>query len=220
MAVPPADLLRDVIARHLKRAHQDVDAAAPRLLSDLGSVLHAERQAWRDEHITAFTRLLAAIKHLDEALSLSDVLKALAKGSMTEATRVAMLLVDADRLRLWGHFGFVDAPGPGEMALGQRGPFDIALERKQTVTIAALPVGDDARPPFMRVPHGHGGVIVPLAVGGNVVALLYADGPERRADSATAPIWAEQVEILVRHAALRLENLTSLRTVEVLTSPS
>lgn len=220
MAVPPDDLLRDVIARHLKRAHQEVDASAPRLLNDLGSVLRAERQAWRDEHITAFTRLLAAIKHLDEAVSLSDVLKALAKGAMTEATRVAMLLVDADRLRLWGHFGFVDAPGPGEMALGQRGPFDIALEKKQTVAIAALPAGDDTRPPFMRVPAGHGGVIVPLAVGGNVVALLYADGPERRPDSDTAPIWAEQVEILVRHAALRLENLTSLRTVEVLTSPA
>jgi len=218
--VSPDDQLRDVIARHLKRAHQDVDASAPRLLSDLGSVLHAERQAWRDEHISSFTRLLAAIKHLDEAVSLSDVLKALAKGAMTEATRAAMLLVDADRLRLWGHFGFVDTPGPAEMALGQRGPFDIALERKQTVTIAALPAGDDTRPPFMRVPPGHGGVIVPLTVGGNVVALLYADGPERRTDSARAPIWAEQVEILVRHAALRLENLTSLRTVEVLTSPA
>ena len=72
----------------------------------------------------------------------------------------------------------------------------------------------------MRLPPDHSGLVVPLVVGGNVVVLLYADGLERRAEIEEAPVWTEQVEVLVRHAALRLENVTSLRTVEVLTRPA
>jgi hypothetical protein len=33
-------------------------------------------------------------------------------------------------------------------------------------------------------------------------------------------VWAQHVEVLVRHASARLETVTSLRTVEVLAGPS
>ena len=217
--VAAEDRLREAIGSFLKRAHQDLDAHAPRLSADVLAALKAERQRWRDEHTAAFTRLVDAIRQLDEATSLSGVLKALAKGAMTEASRVAMLLVDGDELRLWGHFGFGDAPSPSDITLGRQGPFDEAIASLGPVPVH--PAGLDAsRPSFMRLPPDHSGLIVPLVVGGNVVALLYADGLERRPEIEEAPVWTEQVEVLVRHAALRLENVTSLRTVEVLTRPA
>jgi hypothetical protein len=49
------------------------------------------------------------------------------------------------------------------------------------------------------------------------VAVLYAEGAERRSEQDEAGVWAEEVELLVRHAASRLENVTSERTVAALT---
>ena len=69
----------------------------------------------------------------------------------------------------------------------------------------------------MRVPAGHTGLVTPIAVAGEVVALLYADDADRPPTKEGAPIWTEDVEVLVRHASLRLENVTSERAVEVLT---
>ena len=74
-------------------------------------------------------------------------------------------------------------------------------------------------PAFMRATAGHSGVVVPIVVAGSVVAMLYAEGPERQAGSSSpGSLWTEHVEVLVRHASSRLENVTSRRTVEVLTS--
>ena len=61
---------------------------------------------------------------------------------------------------------------------------------------------------------------MPLVVGGQVVALVHAEGPDRREADPHASAWVEHVEVLVRHSSARLENVTSLRTVEVLTNPS
>jgi hypothetical protein len=72
-------------------------------------------------------------------------------------------------------------------------------------------------PAFMRPPAGQAGLIAPLAVAREVVAVLYAEGAERRSEHEEAAVWAEEVELLVRHAAARLENVTSERTVAALT---
>jgi hypothetical protein len=49
------------------------------------------------------------------------------------------------------------------------------------------------------------------------VAVLYADDVGRPEEQEDAPVWTEEVDLLVRHASVRLENVTSIRTVEVLT---
>jgi hypothetical protein len=93
-----------------------------------------------------------------------------------------------------------------------------AVRLKQTTPVPAA--GDRldlAVPVFMRVAPGHTGLVMPLVVAQHVVALVYAEGEDRQADQVGAPVWTEQVEVLVRHAASRLENVTSQRTVEVLT---
>ena len=67
----------------------------------------------------------------------------------------------------------------------------------------------------MQVPVGHTGLVVPLIVGGDVVAVLYADDVGAKDEQEDAPVWTEEIDLLVRHAAIRLENLTSVRTAEV-----
>ncbi|MEI6246027.1 MAG: hypothetical protein WCQ64_13410, partial [Acidobacteriota bacterium] len=71
---------------------------------------------------------------------------------------------------------------------------------------------------FMQVPVGHTGLVVPLIVGGDVVAVLYADDVGAPPEQEDAPVWTEEIDLLVRHAAIRLENLTSVRTTEVMGS--
>jgi hypothetical protein len=65
---------------------------------------------------------------------------------------------------------------------------------------------------------GNSALVVPVIVAGAVVAILFAEGPERVAGQTATSVWIEHIEVLVRHAASRLENITSRRTVEVLTS--
>jgi hypothetical protein len=72
----------------------------------------------------------------------------------------------------------------------------------------------------MRVPVGHTGLVTPVVVADEVVAVVYADDVGRSAEQNDPRVWSEEIELLVRHTAARLENVTSERTVEVLTRPA
>lgn len=180
----------------------------------------APKQGVRDSRVDTVERLLGSVRRIDEAHNLSGILEALARGTAAETSRVAVLLVDADMFRIWGHFGFAPGVGPSPMPIGASGTLAAAVALHQTSFVPPLIEGREfAVPAFMRVPVGHTGLVVPLAVGGEVVAVLYADDVDRSAEQEDAPVWTEEVELLARHAALRLENVTSVRTVEVLTHP-
>jgi len=174
--------------------------------------------AARDARVETFTRLLRAVRRLDYAASLSAILEALAKGAVAEVARVAVLVVEPGGFRVWGHFGFAEGQGPSDATVGRVAALSTAVTSQQTSILSA----DDGEaavdlPAFMRPPAGQAGLIAPLAVGGEVVAVLYAEGAERRSEQDEAGVWAEEVELLVRHAASRLENVTSERTVAALT---
>jgi hypothetical protein len=178
------------------------------------------KQGVRDSRVDTVERLLGSVRRIDEAHNLSGILEALARGASAETSRVAILLVDADMFRIWGHFGFAHGAGPSPMPIGASGTLAAAVALHQTSFVPPLIEGREfAVPAFMRVPVGHTGLVVPLAVGGEVVAVLYADDVDRSTEQEDAPVWTEEVELLARHAALRLENVTSVRTVEVLTHP-
>ena len=175
----------------------------------------------REGRLETLERLLGAIRRIDEATTLSGILEALAKGAAAETSRVAVLLIEGDMLRTWGHLGFAAHAAPVEMSIGQSGVLAAAMALRQTSFVPpALDVQDPGTPAFMRVPVGHTGLVTPIVVAGEVVALLYADDVDRLSTQEDAPVWAEEVELLVRHAAVRLENVTSERTVEVLTRPA
>jgi hypothetical protein len=221
--MPLEDRVRETIEEFLMRLRQEIDIHGQRLGRDMsglvgrdgtpGAAAEPSSDAGRVE---VFRRLLTAIRQIDAASSLKGVLEALSRGSKSEASRVALLLVDNDKLHCWGHFGYASADAPYDMVVGADHRLATAVRDKHTVPVPTAAKNTSiSTPDFMRVPAGHVGLISPLVVGDNVVALLYADGPERSLGRNPGAIWTEQVEILVRHAAVRLENLTSMRTVEV-----
>jgi hypothetical protein len=220
------DRLRETIDEFLMRMRQELELHGQRLGRDVSALVARGPQPGGAEaradvsRVDVFRRLLAAVRQIDSAASLKGVMEALSRGAKSEASRVALLLVDHEKLRCWGHFGFGSAEAPFDMVAAADSRLATAVAEKRTVQVAPSSHSAGAvTPDFMRVPAGHIGLISPLVVGENVVALLYADGPERSLGRNPSAIWIEQVEILVRHAAVRLENLTSLRTVEVFSQP-
>jgi hypothetical protein len=155
----------------------------------------------------------------DEATTLRGIIEALARGASGEAARVTVLLVDGDTLRAFSDFGYGLGARPADVPIDSYAALARTVSDKQRLVLSTQQAGrlPDV-PAFMRAGSGNAGLVVPLIVAGSVVALLYAEGPERQAGQASTSLWTEHVEVLVRHASSRLENVTSRRTVEVLTS--
>jgi len=101
------------------------------------------------------------------------------------------------------------------MAIGASGTLAAAVALQQTSFVPPLIEGREFTvPAFMRVPVGHTGLVVPLAVGGEVVAVLYADDVDRSEEQEDAPVWTEEVELLARHAAAGAAATIGLHTVD------
>jgi hypothetical protein len=232
--------IREAIDRFLARTRQATDSHLEALSSELLAVVQGDVRTNRVDIERAavdvaravarggaharhdlMTRIVDAVRRLDEATSLRGILEALALGASAEAARAAVLLVDGGTLRAYKHSGFAPGQTPTDLNVAASPMLTAAVELRQVTTVpSAGDMPDPLLPAFMRVAAGHVGLIIPLIVGREVVAIVYADGEERRAQHAGAPVWTEQVEVLVRHASARLENVTSQRTVEVLTNPS
>jgi hypothetical protein len=232
--------VRDAIDRFLGRVRQDTDARLQTLASDLLRIVEGEGPTSRvdveraaveiaravargGEHARhdLVGRIVGAMRQLDTATTLRGILDALADGAAEEASRVAVLLVDGAMLRSYRHHGFGPGLAPTDVAIDSTPLVAGAIEVHQAAKVPARGDRADARlPAFMRVPSGHVGQVIPLVVDREVVAVVYVEGADRSGPQPGEPVWAEQVEVLVRHASARLESVTSLRTVEVLSNPS
>lgn len=130
------------------------------------------------------------------------------------APRVALLLPDDGRLRLAGGVGVPAgsaAPDPGSGAIA------VALLSGQA-WVAAEDAGDDALTQFLGAPAR---LVVPLALGGQAVAVLVAGGPGVLAPGALGPLLAPAAAA-IRNARLHAETaaaLAELRTPGGLTGP-
>jgi hypothetical protein len=164
-------------------------------------------------------KLVGAMRLQDDASTLRGILEALARGASTEAARVAVLLVDGNTLHSFADHGYLAGARPTNTPLESYASIGAVVRDKQRLVLAAPP---GARlpevPSFMRAMSGNSGIVVPVSVATSVVAVLFAEGPERIAGQTATSVWMEHIEVLVRHASSRLENITSRRTVEVLTS--
>ena len=204
----------------LREAREAMEAAArtaARTAAEQAEQAEPASVTVRNTRVDTVERLLGAVRRIDRAGSLSGILEALAKGASAQTSRVAVLLVDGDMFHTWGHFGFAPGVGPSDMPIGVSGTLAAAVALRQTSFVPPMLEGRDSSvPEFMRVPAGFTGLVVPLSVGGDVVAVLYADDVGRTQEQEDAPVWTEEVELLARHAAVRLENVTSFRTVEVM----
>ena len=232
--------IRDAIERFLAQVRQDADTRLEVLAAELlqiardgatSGIVPVEQAAVEVARAVSrggvharhdlISRVVRAVRRLDEAPTILGILDALAEGASAEAARVAVLLVDGDRLRSHRHYGYEPAAQPTDLALDASPILASVVSGQTTATVdPPTPRVEQARPPFMRVLPGRVGLAIPLVVVRQVVAVVFAEGAARQPNDPGEPVWSEQVEVLVRHASARLENVTSLRTVEVLSGPS
>jgi hypothetical protein len=153
-------------------------------------------------------RLVGAIQAIGQARSLTDMLEALVTRIGDEAHRVGVFLVRGDRLVSWRLAGFDGAAAEGtvEVGLDEAGILAAAVRGNTTITDET---GDDV--PSFAKPAAEG-VAVPIALSGEVVAVLYAD-------HGVTGSWRGTVEILARYGARCLEVLTAFKVARSMAHP-
>lgn len=178
------------------------------------------RSAAREEvlgHLAADGRLVDAIRAIDHARSLSEILDALASAAGREAARAGVLLVRGGRLRGWRFIGFgapLDAAPDVEFPLDGSG---VVAEAVRTGVAASADGASTAgAPPFAKAPLGRDALALPVPMSGQIIAVLYADQSSDPPGGAGAPAaWRATLEIMARHAARCLEAITAFRTAKV-----
>jgi len=186
-----------------------IGAARAELAKDVAEAAAAARQS----ELAQLDRIVAAIRRFDQARSLTDVLDALGDVTSREAPRVALFLVRGGHLAGWRASGFGPAIDPRaiEVANDESSLLWRAIASGLALSTTDAPSGDRWTTPFGQLGHDAAGLAVPVRVGGETVAVIYADdatdGPR-----AVPSAWPEVVEVLARHAARCLEVLTMSRT--------
>jgi hypothetical protein len=189
----PDNRIPDAIDEFLTQLRADLDTHGATLAATL--LEHTQQAAQpvvMSESFSSLTRLLAAVRRLDESTTLSGILDVLTKEVADESLRVAVLLGERDGLSTTGMT-------PQTSIIWMDDP-----------AIADMPL-------YVRPTEGEAGLIAPLVVAGEVVGAVFAAGGAHGSAPGHEPAWAKQIELLVRHAAGRLENVTSERTVAALT---
>jgi hypothetical protein len=175
----------------LKRA---VDSLGDKLRDEIAKELSAlDLAPKRDE--TALSRLADALRAIDYAKSLTDILETLATAASNESARAGVFLITGDRLRSFRLFGFPARfeDAPIDLPLARAGVLADAIQQR---TAATTTVG-----PFDELPPDVKAVAFPLVLAGSPIGALYAEGADVPA-----------VEILTRFASRALEALTALKT--------
>ncbi|MGB7219991.1 MAG: hypothetical protein WBD07_14430 [Vicinamibacterales bacterium] len=195
----------------LKEGRQEAEKAAQQAIeSAKAAALSEAKSAGGAESDRQLDRLIGAIRSIGGARSLSEILDTLAGCAGREAARAGVLLVGGNRFRGWRFVGF------GALEADR-----IEIPRDAAGVIAdALRTGavaSGAAPTVKDLPPGHGSVAVPIAVGGQVVAVLYADqGVSPPAPGAEPPL-PGSLEVLASYAGRCLEALTAIKAARVLT---
>lgn len=151
-----------------------------------------DRVEERQDKLATLDRIVASLRRIDGAASLSDVLNALAESIAAEAPRSAVLVTAPDGFRPFRMSGFAATPRT------------LTREEASTLTRGLS---------FDPLPPDHVGFAVPIEVGSQTVAIVYADDCTGHEEQVPAS-WPEAVEVLGRHAGLKLAMLTALRTVQ------
>ena len=172
----------------------------------------------RPADVPAGPRLLDAVRLLDRARSLSETLDTLANCAAAETRRAAVLTIRGGRARGWRFIGF----GP----LDLEPSLDLSLDRAGIIANAVRAnavISGQPAPPFAELPHGASCIALPIALGGDVVAVLYADAGSSRSEARSPNpesrlLQADALEILTRYAARRIEALTAFKVARSLTA--
>ena len=199
--IQAAGAARAAVEAELEDERRDRRADARRQQEAAGEAQLTERQS----RLVDTERLLSGVRALDGARSLSEVLTALLASAAAEAPRAALFVVHADGLKMWKAEGF----GSGDVGsvAGEEGLLMSAIRSGEAV---ATTDGGPSAPQFAQLPADRAGIAVPVIVGSQPVAVLYADDAGERHAAAPAA-WPETLQILSRHAAINLSYLTAAR---------
>jgi len=176
--------------------------------------LQEGRTAGLQDGHDAIARLVEAMRAIDATRSLTAILDLLVTHAALEADRAALLMVREGRLQCWRAVGF-DAALANDPAV--ECPIDDAdvvgdaVKRNAIVADSATEGG--RAPAFVASSSWNESVCVPIALGGEVVAALYAD----RRDDRTPALWRHRIEMLARHATRSLEALIAFKAARHLT---
>lgn len=156
-------------------------------------------------------RLLTAIRALDRARSLTEILESLADSAGREAPRAALLLLRENRLHVWRVIGFggfgADSNKPSlVVSMEEAGVMATAVRMNSVSTSSSGPT-------FAQLPAGSTAVAAPISVAGEIVAVLYVDQGIRNPQS---PIPIPIIEFLTRHASRCLEALIAIKAARTL----
>jgi hypothetical protein len=156
-------------------------------------------------------RLVDAMRTMDAARSLSAILDTLTATAASDAGRAALLLVRGDHAQTWRRIGFNDTSEHAEFTVADGDAVGEAVMH-QVVVIAEN--GASPRAPTFAGSAWKKCVCAPIALAGEVVALLYADTNDETAPAA----WPARVELLSRHATRCLEAVIGFKAARMLSA--
>ena len=178
----------------------------------------AHAAAAADDHDAAerLDSLIQAIRAIDQARSLSEVLEALLASARHEAARAGVLLVRDGRVRGWRFAGFAPSfDGTAvDLPLAESGIIAHAVDRQQPASSES----DGLAPAFAELAeHADSteAIAFPIVLGGEVVAILYVDQPDMEPGVLTLEPAA--LEVLARYAGRALEALTAFQAARMVT---
>lgn len=180
------------------------------------AALEKARAAQRQVQLETVERILGAVRAMSTAGSLSDTLTALLNGASAEAPRAAVFLVNGSALQGWRSSGFTGpSPASVQLSLDECPLFAEALRSGEPAAVAD---GDaSAAPRFAALAFHAEALAFPIVLGGDTVAMLYADSGDDAGRDVPAT-WRETLQILSRHASACLAHLTTVRTAQALRS--
>ena len=183
------------------------ETARPTLEGTTGA---AEREA----ALAGLARLVDAVSRLDGCRSLRETLDALADTVAAATTRSMLLIVRGGRLRGWRFSGFDAAPDAAalDVPMAEAGELADAVRTGEPQLMRADAFGSRVHPAlaFARLTPHEMGLVVPVMLGRETVAVIYADDGGA-ADREVPAAWPEVVQILARHASRCLEALIALK---------
>ena len=208
------------------RANRDLEEArktAARELAEARAAFERERAATADEltkardvatvpaaSSNATAGILEAIQEIDNSTSLSSALAAVTRAAASVAPRAAMFVVHGSELHEWPVEGVTGVDAGPLRAEGREAGFLSDVLR--TGEAAAMSQGGTP-PAFAHLAPGASAMAVPFTLGGQPVAVLYADDGQ----NGHSPVqWGDSVQILGRHASAFLAYLTALKTAQAM----
>jgi hypothetical protein len=213
----------EAAAAERQQAHAQIDLERQKVereLEQARAALETERQRMQQAVQPAHdrgsdldgARLLDAMRSLDAAGSLSDVLALTAAAAAVEAPRSAVFVANGPQLEEWTVPELTTlSTAPIRIAGAESGVLGAAMTHGEPQTTGRN--GGQPAPAFAALPAGRVALAVPLTLGAQAVGVLYAD--EGR-DGQVHGAWRDAIQILGRHASACLAFLTAARTAQAM----